>query len=140
MPKGYLIGGLFKSILKGDQYWDEGSKFNPERFLVDGEVKKNEKLIPFSIGKRVCPGESLARVEIFLFFAALIQNYSFEAVDPANPPSLACRSGVTSVPEPFQVRVVKLAQSVNRSRCFAILKTSTRFPDYILDYCNETVI
>lgn len=39
-------------------------QFRPERFLEDINLEK--KLIPFGIGKRSCPGESLARAELYL--------------------------------------------------------------------------
>ena len=43
--------------------------FRPERFLdADGFFKPNEMLQPFGIGRRKCLGESLARMENFLFF------------------------------------------------------------------------
>jgi len=46
----------------------------------------DERVIPFSVGKRQCPGESLARTEIFLFFVGLIKNFEFTVLDPENPP------------------------------------------------------
>ncbi|UMM33069.1 hypothetical protein L5515_006674 [Caenorhabditis briggsae] len=36
-----------------------------------------EKIIPFTIGKRNCFEEGLARMELFLIFSALIQKYEF---------------------------------------------------------------
>ncbi len=104
-----MIMGNFNAILRGDKYWKNGKEFDPTRFLDNnGNAQKDEKLIPFSIGKRICPGESLARTEIFLFFAGIMQKYKFEAEDPNNPPPLNIRSGITSVPEPFGVKITKL--------------------------------
>jgi cytochrome P450 len=55
-------------IFQGD-YWKDGTEFRPERFIsADGAVKKDDHLIPFSVGKRQCLGETLAKVELFLFF------------------------------------------------------------------------
>ena len=68
IPAYTMISPLFISILKGD-HWQNGMTFNPDRFLLkDGSVKKDEHLIPFSIGKRQCLGETLAKAEMFLFF------------------------------------------------------------------------
>ena len=48
------------------------SKFclsRPERFLSpDGKLQQDEQFVPFSIGRRKCPGESLAKIELFQFF------------------------------------------------------------------------
>ena len=55
-------------FLKGD-HWGDGNQFRPERFLdAAGGVSKDDHLIPFSVGKRQCLGETLAKVELYLFF------------------------------------------------------------------------
>ena len=53
--------------------------FRPQRFLDEaGNVKRDEHFIPFSVGKRQCLGETLAKTELFLFFTALVQQYRSE--------------------------------------------------------------
>ena len=55
----------------------------------------------FFAGKRVCPGESLARMEIFLFSVTLIQRFKFKMAD--NRPSLLGSMGITLIPKPFEL-------------------------------------
>jgi len=37
-------------------------------------------MIPFGMGRRQCPGESLAKMELFLILTTLLQKYEFLAV------------------------------------------------------------
>ena len=75
IPANTMISPIMAEILKG-KHWTEGEKFRPQRFLDDrGEVIRDEHFIPFSVGKRQCLGETLAKTELFLFFTALVQQY-----------------------------------------------------------------
>lgn len=53
--------------------------FCPERFLnlITMEYKSSEFLCPFGLGKRACLGENLARMELLIVFAGLLQNFEF---------------------------------------------------------------
>ncbi|XP_046394716.1 methyl farnesoate epoxidase-like [Ischnura elegans] len=88
--------------------WGDPENFRPERFLnQDGKVIRNEAFIPFGIGKRSCLGESLARNNVFLFFACLMQRYSMQKPDGEAPPSDEPVGNITIMPKPFKVQVMK---------------------------------
>lgn len=58
-------------------------EFRPEHFLdIEGKLVNIEKVWSFSIGKRACPGESLAVLELFMYFAMVLQNFNIEADGP----------------------------------------------------------
>jgi len=106
IPADTLIQPVFAEILKGD-YWIDGMTFRPERFLDDaGDVRRDEHFIPFSIGKRQCLGETLAKAEMFLFFTSLIHQFKFLPEDETKLPSEEYTPGVTILPVPFKARLV----------------------------------
>ncbi|PNI37747.1 CYP1A2 isoform 2 [Pan troglodytes] len=63
------------------ELWEDPSEFRPERFLTaDGTaINKplSEKMMLFGMGKRRCIGEVLAKWEVFLFLAILLQQLEF---------------------------------------------------------------
>ncbi|XP_067323961.1 cytochrome P450 2J1-like [Anolis sagrei] len=79
VPKGTILICNMASVLFDKDEWDTPQKFNPNHFLSNGQFRIREAFIPFSAGKRACLGERLARMELFLFFTALIQKLSFQA-------------------------------------------------------------
>nr|ABX10186.1 cytochrome P450 1A1 [Pagrus major] len=80
------------------ELWKDPSSFNPDRFLnADGtEVNKldGEKMMVFGMGKRRCIGEVIARNEVYLFLAILVQNLQFHAM-PGEPLDMTPEYGLT---------------------------------------------
>ncbi|KAL7397020.1 hypothetical protein ABVT39_015379 [Epinephelus coioides] len=106
LPKGTPVLPTLISVLRDETMWETPHSFNPQHFLdQDGKFRKREAFLPFSAGKRVCLGEQLARMELFLFFTSLLQRFSFSA--PAGEqPSLDYKLGATLCPKPYRLCAV----------------------------------
>lgn len=54
-------------------------------------------------GKRVCLGEGLANMELFLFLTTILQNFRLKAlVDPTDIDITPESTGLGSIPRPYQ--------------------------------------
>ena len=80
---------LLTSALNDKDTWGDPDVFRPERFLdKNGKFnpRPNAFFIPFSAGRRACPGEKLALADIFFFVSRFIQRTSeFEISLPKGP-------------------------------------------------------
>ncbi|KAM5152296.1 cytochrome P450 2K1-like [Mantella aurantiaca] len=78
IPKGTEVIPFLTSVLYDKTQWKTPYEFNPNHFLdTAGKFVKRDAFIPFSAGRRVCAGESLAKMELFLFFTGLLQTFTF---------------------------------------------------------------
>ncbi|XP_031721982.1 cytochrome P450 2K1-like [Anarrhichthys ocellatus] len=78
IKKGTAVIPLLISVLHDESEWENPHSFHPAHFLdKDEKFIKREAFMPFSAGRRACPGESLARMELFIFFTSLLQNFRF---------------------------------------------------------------
>ncbi|KAI1730109.1 cytochrome p450 domain-containing protein [Ditylenchus destructor] len=94
--KHTLIVPQISCVLYDEEIFPNAKQFVPERFLdQSGQLKKFEEFIPFSVGKRICLGESMARMELFLFTANLFRRYKISVTHENNPPSAEQQAGLT---------------------------------------------
>lgn len=85
IPKGTTIIPNFWALHNDPDQWRDPYMFNPQRFLNnDGNIvaHRPEQLMPFSTGRRSCPGEMFASMELFLMVTFLLQKYN---VVPEHP-------------------------------------------------------
>ncbi|XP_040212691.1 cytochrome P450 2K1-like [Rana temporaria] len=93
IPKGTEVIPFLTSVLHDKTQWETPCEFNPNHFLdANGKFVKRDAFMPFSAGRRVCVGESLAKMELFLFFTGLLQAFTFY------PPPGVSRENITLEP------------------------------------------
>ncbi|XP_032747901.1 cytochrome P450 2B12 [Rattus rattus] len=105
LPKNTEVYPILSSALHDPRYFEQPDTFNPEHFLdANGALKKSEAFLPFSTGKRMCLGESIARNELFIFFTVILQNFTLASpVAPEDIDLTPINSGVGKIPIPYQI-------------------------------------
>ncbi|KAM8954253.1 cytochrome P450 2G1-like [Pelodytes ibericus] len=105
IPKGTDIMPILSSVLQDPKYFPDPLSFNPDRFLDEkGNFKKNEAFLVFSAGKRSCLGENMARLEIFIFFTTLLQQFQISSTEePADIDISPRMVGFSNVPTAYQI-------------------------------------
>ena len=112
IPKDTMVFVNLWSVHRDPAIWKDPDVFNPRRFLNGaGEVidpKSIGGFLPFSGGRRKCPGEPLALKQVSVFFAALLHSFRFSQDGlPAEYQGidLQGKCGLTLDPKTFYVRI-----------------------------------
>ncbi|XP_054238310.1 cytochrome P450 2H2-like isoform X2 [Indicator indicator] len=105
IPKDTMIFPMLHPILHDNKEFPNPEKFDPGHFLnADGTFKRSDYFMPFSAGKRICAGEGLARMEIFIFLTAILQNFTLKsAVDCKDIDISPVTTTLANIPRPYEV-------------------------------------
>ena len=106
VPKGTYVFANTESVHLDPKCWEDPTVFNPYRHIdTDGQLIVNpSNFFPFGAGRRVCVGEPLGRVELFLFVSWLFQKFTFVAEDSYQ---LEVKGALVQFPVRYKIRAIK---------------------------------
>ncbi|KAL3729210.1 hypothetical protein ACJRO7_026328 [Eucalyptus globulus] len=79
VPRGTIVLVNAWAIHRDPEQWSEPTSFKPERF-ESGDDRVNRLVIPFGLGRRACPGASLAHKMMGLTLGSLIQCFEWKRI------------------------------------------------------------
>ncbi|XP_052028308.1 cytochrome P450 2C6-like isoform X4 [Apodemus sylvaticus] len=110
IPKGTTVIASLSSVLHDSKEFPNPEMFDPGHFLdKNGNFKKSDYFMPFSAGKRMCAGEGMARMELFLVLTTILQNFKLKSlVHPKDIDTSAVLNGFASVPPFYELCFIPL--------------------------------
>jgi len=116
IPKGTQVLVNHYAMARNPELWDEPDKFDPERFMCkekEVELKAADaprdpaakclKFIPMGTGRRACAGYALAKVELFLQAAMLLQCFEWSPPPGQDKIELKEKFGIAVSPVDFEI-------------------------------------
>ncbi|KAL6728948.1 hypothetical protein Aduo_000049 [Ancylostoma duodenale] len=105
LRQGTRVIPQYQSVHMDESIYPRAELIIPERHLKDGQFVKDDRITGFSIGKRACLGENLARMEVFMFFTSLMQKFHFES-ETLCPPEIKLLTSTLRAPLPYKIRAI----------------------------------
>ena len=106
VPKGTIVFPNTESVHLNPNCWEDSTVFNPYRHIdKDGELISNPiNFYPFGAGRRVCAGEPLAKVELFLFLSCLLHKFTFVAEEGFR---VEVKGAIVQFPVRYKIRAIR---------------------------------
>ncbi|KAL6637909.1 hypothetical protein ACP70R_025481 [Stipagrostis hirtigluma subsp. patula] len=79
VPRGTMLLVNAYAIHRDPAVWEAADEFRPERF--EGGAAEGRLLLPFGMGRRKCPGDTLALRTIGMELGTLLQCFDWDRVD-----------------------------------------------------------
>ncbi|CAG7785858.1 unnamed protein product [Allacma fusca] len=111
IPKDTMLLSNLYGINHDPEIWQDPENFRPERFMKEDSQQKRKLLHTFSVGRRICPGDRIARDEIFMFITGILQKFDIKFTSVI--PSLEGEFGFVRHPKPFEVTFSSRITSVD---------------------------
>ncbi|GAB0095341.1 Cytochrome P450 306a1 [Sergentomyia squamirostris] len=103
IPKGTMILPLQWAVHMNPRTWRNPDNFTPERFIdSNGQFNAPPHFIPFQTGKRICLGEELAKMLMFLFVGNILYRYELGLREK---PDISGTCGITLTPPDHKIIV-----------------------------------
>ncbi|KAF2288070.1 hypothetical protein GH714_004263 [Hevea brasiliensis] len=87
IPKNGIINFMIAEMAWDPKVWEDPMSFEPERFLNSGGEafditgSREIKMMPFGVGRRICPAYGLAMLHLEYFVANLVWNFEWKAME-----------------------------------------------------------
>ncbi|XP_069069005.1 cytochrome P450 2J6-like isoform X2 [Pleurodeles waltl] len=102
--KGSIFAPNLSSSLFDPDHWETPHQLNPGHFLdKEGKFMNKEAFLPFSAGHRVCLGEQLARIELFIFFTSLLRAFILRLPEGVKNVNMVPIFRGTLQPQPYRI-------------------------------------
>uniref|UniRef100_K1Q054 Steroid 17-alpha-hydroxylase/17,20 lyase n=1 Tax=Magallana gigas TaxID=29159 RepID=K1Q054_MAGGI len=109
IPKDTVVLINHFALHRDTKYWKDPEKFDPLRFLDENgkmDPTKLDSWLPFSAGRRVCLGESIAKPEILMMCVHLLQRFEISLPEGVKPNFAGVHRDVFGTESPADLRIV----------------------------------